>query len=215
MTRCRAAALGLLLAAPCSSAAREPGETESAYADGAGAWKGRIAGSWFVLPDAPDYLLVTAAADRGPLHLEGRYNYEDRETASVFAGWAFGFGDELKLQVVPMLGGVVGRTNGFVPGLELTIDWRSLEYYLETEYVIDLGSSSSSYFYAWAELTVSPARWLQAGLVLQRTRVIRSPHELVPGLLVRVTAWQLQAGLAVFDPGSEGRYASLSLTARF
>jgi hypothetical protein len=41
-------------------------------------------GSYFVPNDW--YMQPTVIADRGRLHLESRYNYEDRESLSVFAG---------------------------------------------------------------------------------------------------------------------------------
>ncbi len=114
----------------------------------AATWEGRASLSWYFLPDDADYLIATGAADRGALHLEARYGYEDRRTVSLFAGWNLGFGDELEVTVVPMLGAVVGRTNGMAPALELTLAWGPLEYYLETEYVIDFASTDASYLYA-------------------------------------------------------------------
>ncbi len=60
------------------------------------------------------------------LHLEARYNYEGIDTGSVWVGWNFGFGDELRLDATLMAGGIFGDFNGAAPGYELTIAWKSL-----------------------------------------------------------------------------------------
>ena len=88
------------------------------------------------LPAEDDhFLLPIFRADRGPLHLEGRYQYEDRHTGSAWLGWTLEAGKKVHLEVVPMAGAVFGRTNGVAPGLELTLSWKSVELYSENEYV--------------------------------------------------------------------------------
>lgn len=179
-----------------------------------GGWSGRASLSRYFMPEQANFLLFTGAADRGPLHLEARYDYEDLETGSLFVGWNLRFGDELRLQVVPMFGGVAGRTSGVAPALELALGWGPLEYYLETEVVFDVGDASSSYFYAWSQLTASPADWLHAGIVVQRTRVIRTDREITPGVFGGVSVGRFDVTFYLFDPGADGQYASLSVGVR-
>src|SRR5262245_64017684 len=62
-------------------------------------------------PGTDDRVTTILYADRGQLHLEGRYGYEDDQTASVWAGWTFETGDELTAAITPMLGAVVGDTD--------------------------------------------------------------------------------------------------------
>jgi len=64
---------------------------------------------------------------------------------SFFAGAKFGFGSNVELALVPMLGGLVGQTDGIVPALEADLTVGLFEAYAEAEYVVDLGDSSSSY----------------------------------------------------------------------
>jgi len=61
--------------------------------------------------------------DRGPLHLESRYNSEDRDTFSLFLGWNLGWGQDLKLQLTTMLGALADRTKGIAPEFDLTLIW--------------------------------------------------------------------------------------------
>src|SRR5262245_12954585 len=70
----------------------------------------------YIVPNDSDYAQPTVTADRGGLHLEARYNYEDRHTGSAWVGYNLAFGEELTLELTPMLGGVFGDTNGVAPG---------------------------------------------------------------------------------------------------
>src|SRR5262249_37294477 len=153
-----------------------------------------------------DYVQPTMTADRGPLHLEGRYNYEDRESLSGFAGWNLETSSKLTLSLTPMLGGVVGNTDGVIPAVELTLGYGRAELYWENEYVIDLNESSDSYFYNWSELSLSATEWLSAGLVTQRSRVIHTSRDLQRGPFVGVNAGPVEGAAYFFNPWSDDNY---------
>ena len=137
----------------------------------------------YMQPRVQSYLAPTVFADRGPLHLEARYNYEDRYTGSVFAGWSFAFGDEEAtfLKLTPMLGGVFGRTGGIAPGLEVEARWWRLGFWLEGEYLFDLRDSSGSFLYSWSELDFYAVPWLWFGVSVQRQRFIETETEVDVG----------------------------------
>ena len=84
-----------------------------------------------------NYTSAIATADHGALHLEARYNYESIGARSAFVGWNFSGGDEITWELTPLLGGVWGTTQGFVPGLEATVAWKKFDFYVESEYVSD------------------------------------------------------------------------------
>ena len=65
------------------------------------------------------------SADRSRLHLEGRFNYEDRDTASVFAGYNFKAGQILQIALTPMIGGVFGNSIGIAPGFSFELNYKS------------------------------------------------------------------------------------------
>ena len=67
-----------------------------------------------------NYTSGIATADRGPLHLEARVNYESIGARSAFIGWNFSGGDTITWELTPLLGGAWGTTQAFVPGLEAT-----------------------------------------------------------------------------------------------
>ncbi len=81
--------------------------------------------------------MVITTADKNMLHLEARYNYEDRNTASVFAGMNFSFGNQLKLSLTPMAGLVFGRLNGAAPGLETVLSYKIFNFNSQSEYLFD------------------------------------------------------------------------------
>ena len=154
----------------------------------------------YFVPDDGNYAQPTVTADRGMLHLEARYNYEDRDTGSVWIGGNFHFGDELTWDITPMIGGVFGDTAGIAPGYHSTISWWKLEFYSEAEYVFDTRESSDSFFYTWSELTVSPVESLRVGLVIQRTKVYETDLDVQRGLLLGYSSEKLDFSASYFNP---------------
>jgi hypothetical protein len=178
-------------------------------------WSFDVSGALYVPPDEEDFLQPVVGADRGRLHLEARYDYEDHESASFFAGANFAFGSKVELSLVPMIGGLVGRTDGVVPGLEADITVGPFEAYGEAEYVVDVGDRSSSYFYMWTELSVRPTGWLRAGLATQRTRVYQAEREIQRGPLVGVEWKSVSASAYWFNPGADDWVVVVSVGVSF
>jgi hypothetical protein len=178
-------------------------------------WSFSVPGALYLLPDEEDFVQPTFKADRGRLHLEARYNYEDRESASFFAGANFEMGHEVKLALTPMIGGLVGQTDGIVPAFEADLTIGPFEAYGEGEYVFDLADSSSSFFYMWSELGFWPTEWLRAGVVTQRTRVYETERDIQRGLLLGVSFKGIEGAVYFFNPGSDDHFTVVSLGVSF
>ena len=163
-------------------------------------WEFNVAASAYIFEDDDDYVQPTIAADRGPLHLEARFNYEDRDTGSAWAGYNLSAGEELLLEFTPMLGVVFGNTTGVAPGFKGSLSWRNLTLYSETEYVFDADDSGDSYLYTWSELTVAPGENCRAGLVVQRTKVFETEFDIQRGLLAGFSWKRLDVTAHVFNP---------------
>ena len=88
---------------------------------------------WFV-PDQSDFVLLQLYADRGALHLEARYNYEDLQTGSAWVGWTFGFDGTLSAEFTPMAGALIGNTNGLAPGLLLDLSQEDFFGIIQAEF---------------------------------------------------------------------------------
>ena len=114
-------------AAGARAAAQEPPPQTPAPPAGAIAdrsWSGNLQ-TYLYLQEDDDFLMPILGVDRGALHFEGRFQYEDRRTGSLWAGWTLEAGKGLHLEAVPMAGVVFGRTTGLAPGLELTLRGRA------------------------------------------------------------------------------------------
>ena len=164
------------------------------------AWEYSASAYGYFVPHDSDYVQPTFTADRGVLHLEARYNYEDLETGSVWAGYNFALGDAVSFEVTPMLGAVFGQSGGVAPGYKATLGWRWLEAYSEGEYLFASDDRDESFFYSWSELTAYPVEWFRAGIVGQRTRAYDSDREIQRGLLVGFYVGKFGLGLHVFNP---------------
>ena len=147
------------------------------------AWSFSISASTYIVPDDQEYVQPTFTADRGWLHLETRYNYENLETGSAWVGYNFGGGKKLEWEFTPMFGGVFGETRGIAPGYKGSLSWWKLELYSEGEFVFDTSSTSDSFFYNWSELTLAPAESFRFGMVTQRTRVYQTDRDIQRGVL--------------------------------
>jgi hypothetical protein len=166
-------------------------------------WTFSLSAYWYIVEDDEDYVQPTVRADYDWLHLEARYNYEDQDTTSVWVGYNFSFGDKLTLDFTPMIGGVLGRTEGVAPGYEVTLAWRGFELYSEGELLIDTEDSSDSFFYTWSELTWSPVEWLRVGVVIQRTKAYDSDFDIQRGLMVGVTYKKADFAVYLFNPDDD------------
>lgn len=166
-------------------------------------WSYSASAFTYFVPEDQDYLQPTVTADRGALHLEARYNYEDLHTASAWIGWNFNAGSTVAFAFTPILGGVFGDTNGIAPGYEASLSWKSLVLYSEGEHVIHPSDSSENFFYNWSELTVAPKEWCRLGAVIQRTKAYESDRDLQRGLLAGVSYGKADMSAYVFNPDED------------
>jgi hypothetical protein len=149
-----------------------------------------------------NYTSAIATADRGPLHLEARYNYESVGARSAFVGWNFSGGEEITWELTPLLGGAWGTTQAFIPGLEASAAWKQFDIYVEAEYVRVSSERTDSYVYAWSELGFRPVEWLRVGIAGQRTRTYSNERDIQRGPFAQVTWGLVTIGGYWFNPGS-------------
>jgi hypothetical protein len=157
----------------------------------------------------------TLTSDHNWLHLEGRYNYENLKTGSLWTGYNFVAGHKLVFQVTPMFGVVFGRTTGTALGYELSLTYKRLELYSEGEYVFDTRHKDVSFFYSWSELRYSPVDWCHVGLVDQRTKAHRTGFEGQRGVSLGFNRQKIDYTTYAFITGSEGPSVVLALSYTF
>lgn len=170
----------------------------------------------YFIPADRNLLSPIAYADhRSGLHLEGRYNYEDLKTASLFAGWRFELGKKVQLALTPIVGFAFGNTNGFIPGLEFEASWSILDFYSETEYVLDFAGSENNYLYTWGELGVTPFSSFRTGISYQRTILYHTGLDLQRGIFASYSFWKLTASAYYFNPFIPENFLIISLGIEF
>jgi hypothetical protein len=174
-------------------------------------WQHNLEADFYIWKD--DFLFMSVySVDKDWLHLEARYNYEDINTFSAWFGYNFNGGNKFQYTITPMLGGILGNTNGIAPGLELDFQYYGFELSTQSEYVFDFQGMDNNYFYNWTDFTYSPLDWLWFGLSFQRTRLYETPLEFQYGLLAGGGyKWFGLTGY-LYNLGSDDPYLILSLT---
>jgi hypothetical protein len=132
-------------------------------------WSHSLDTYFFIKPD-DFFVLPMYQGNKDWLHLEARYNYEDRNTVSGWFGYNFYGGERFQYLITPMMGGILGKTDGIAPGLEITFTFYGFMFYSENEYVFDMQGIDGNYFYTWDDFTYSPVDWLWFGVSTQETK---------------------------------------------
>ena len=178
-------------------------------------WSFSVNTSGYIVPHDRPYVSPTFSADREWLHLETRYNYEDKETGSLWVGYNFSVGDKQLLEATPMIGDVFGNTTGIGPGYEGSLTWKRVDISTEGEYVFDTKDHTGSFFYSWMELAYSPRDWCRAGLVAQRTKAYHTDLDIQRGLFVGFSNKRMDFTTYVFNAGWTDPTVTLSLGFQF
>ena len=178
-------------------------------------WEFSASAMTYFVPDEEDFVSPAFKADRDWLHLEARYNYEGKNTASTWVGYRFSAGETLEFEAIPMLGGVFGDTDGIAPGLELSLSYKKFDFYSEAEFLFSAGDKEEDFFYAWSELGFSPVDWLRVGLAGQRTRAYQTELEIQRGFLIGFSGKHVEFTTYVFNLGWEDPTVVLSLAVSF
>ena len=217
--RMRVALCSLAAVAPAVAtnaiAAEEEGHGRRASAVTKPSWEFAATAYPTSVRNGDNYTSAIFAADRGPLHLEARANYESIGARSAFVGWTFSGGETVTWELTPIVGGAWGTTKAFVPGLEASVAWGKIDFYIEAEYVRDRTERSSSYTYAWSELGVKPLEWLRVGLAAQRSRTYGGERDVQRGPFAQVTLGNFVLGGYWFNPESSEQVVVTSIGVSF
>jgi hypothetical protein len=178
------------------------------------AWNFEASTLLYLLP-GEQYLLPILKADKGKLHLEARYNYEDFNTFSLFTGYNFSGGRKLQYTITPMLGFAVGNSDGIAPGLEMDFTLGKFELYSEMEYLFELNDKTNNYYYNWSELTFAPTDWMWLGITGQRLRAYETELEVQRGALLGFAFNNVELTGYYFNPFSSDQFGIISLALIF
>ena len=178
-------------------------------------WQTAISTYWIEPPYQSGYFSAIVTADKGPLHLEAHWAYEDRDTLSLFLGKTFPIAGDLTGTVTPRLGVAGGDSSGLIPAVNLALDWNKLSFYTDFEYMIGLSSDTSDFLYSWTELQWEFSPRFSAGIVGQRTHVYAQDLEVDHGLLFSMALGKVRATGYVFNLDESHPYFTLAVGAGF
>jgi hypothetical protein len=170
---------------------------------------------FYAMRDQADFGVGIATLDRGPLHFEARYQYEAKDSASVFAGWTFSGGERLTYSVRPILGVLAGRSQGVIPGVEASLAYGPVDLYVEAEYVRFYHEPDESFTYAGASSGTrrgSGCAWASSASARARSTASAISSAAVFGQFILGPA---TVGVYAFNPDASSRYWILSLGAKF
>ena len=178
-------------------------------------WNFSAWAEYFILPGEEDFFNPTFYARSDKLHFEGRYNYEDRNTASFWGGWRFKFGTGVKFIIVPMAGIVFGNTDGIAPGLEMEIGYKKFDFYSESEHVFDFSSKENNFFYMYSEIAFRPIEAIRTGIMTQRTKLYETDRELQRGIFGEYYFGRFRVGAFYFNPFASDNFLVASFSVDF
>jgi hypothetical protein len=169
----------------------------------------------YVLRHDRDYVNANVYLDRDRLHLEARFNYEDLDTGSLWAGYNVDGGSNLIYQLTPMLGAVFGHLNGIAPGYEVTLAYKRLVFSGQGEYFLDATTRSNDFFYAWTELSYRLIHHLRFGLALQHTKDYQTQLDVQRGPLIGFSYGRFDFTAYVFNVDKPDPPVVLGIAATF
>jgi hypothetical protein len=209
------APLVLLLPAPLQDPAAQAPATRAQPAEPPPKWVTTLSAYWIEPPYQSGYASAILTADKGPLHLEAHWAYEDRDTLSLFAGKSFPVAGDISGTVTPRLGVAGGDSSGLIPAINLALGWKKLSFYTDFEYMIGLSSDTSDFLYSWTELQWAFTPRFSAGIVGQRTHTYAQDLEVDRGLMFSWALGRVRATGYFFNLDESHPYFTLAVGSGF
>ena len=179
-------------------------------------WSGSAAAYYYLIPGEKIPPTITAFTDHKSLHLESRYNYEDINSLSVFAGWNFEKQyNKLDITATPLAGVLVGHTSGILPGLELNVSYLKFTLYSENEYMLDFKGKDNYFFYSWTQLSAQIFKNTQAGILAQSLRWYQTKFDVQRGIYAEYNTGSFTFDVYHFNPFTSFNFTIVSASFAF
>ena len=161
----------------------------------------------FMGPNQPGLLAPVAHYQtKQKWYAEARYNYEDINTVSLYAGKTFSAQHNFSWSFTPMIGGMAGKMQGGSFGLNSELSYHRFNFSSQAQYSVSASTRYDNFFYNWSELWYQPVDWIYTGVALQHTRMYATTTLIDPGVLLGFTYGQWSFPLYSFNPFADQRY---------
>ncbi|MFT3935866.1 MAG: hypothetical protein QM726_19715 [Chitinophagaceae bacterium] len=139
-------------------------------------------------------------------YAEARYNYEDINTVSLYAGHNFSSDKKFSWSFTPMAGIIAGNMKGGSFGLNTDLNYRKFYFSSQAQYSISTETRYDNFFYNWSELYYQPFEWMYTGVAVQHTRIYATNALVDPGLMLGFSYSQWSFPFYTFNPLGNQRY---------
>lgn len=143
---------------------------------------------------------------------EARYNFDELNTFSFYAGKKFSGGNNFSWEATPVVGGLMGQMTGGALGMNFEMGYKRLFLLSQSQYCFSIENNDDKYFYNWLEMGVEATGWLYAGLALQQTNIYRTEGKMEPGCMIGFSIKNWTIPLYAFNTSEQERYFVLGLT---
>jgi hypothetical protein len=135
---------------------------------------------------------------------ELRYNYEDANTLSLFAGKTFKWGKELQFNFSPMIGFSTGDFAGLSLAANMEAEWKNVYLSSQNQYS-RATNGEGSFLFTWSEIGYEFAKHFFGGLAVQYTKS-QGINQAEPGFVGGFTIGNLTVPFYAFSPFTAGSY---------
>lgn len=142
---------------------------------------------------------------------EARYNFDELNTFSLYAGKKFTGGSNLSWEATPLIGGLMGQMTGGSLGMNFGMGYKRLFFLSQSQYSFSLQHIDDKFFYNWSEMGVEATNWFYAGLALQQTNIYRTEGRMEPGCMIGFSVRNWTIPLYAFNTSEQERYFVLGL----
>jgi hypothetical protein len=142
---------------------------------------------------------------------EARYNFDELNTFSMYAGRKFTGRGSLSWEATPMVGGLLGQMTGGSVGVNVGMDYKKMFFASQSQYSFSVENNTDRYFYNWTELGYNATKWLYAGLALQQTNIYKAIGQLEPGCMIGFSVRNWTIPLYAFNTGNQETYFVLGV----
>jgi len=143
-------------------------------------------------------------------YAELRYNYEDAQTISFYAGKTFSGGNDLTYSIIPLAGFSYGRFTGASIAANTEVEWKKFYISSQSQYSVGLRKETPDFFFTWSELGYNISDHVYAGGAIQYTWQLNS-GAIEPGFVVGINFKKFSVPFYVFNPFKQSSYLVLGL----
>lgn len=145
------------------------------------------------------------------LYFEGRYNYEDVNTASLYVGRTFDAGSDLSISFTPIAGAVFGFYKGASLGANLYVNYKRLNLSHQPQYTLSVDARENNFLYSWSDLSLDITNNISVGVSAQHTKMYSEKGMLEKGVLVQFSFKNWSLPVYTYNPESSDRYFLIGL----